>query len=62
MENREKQTLNRTGAICASLGAVVTGVSWGIHPELTDPAGYLPLVAGSSDFAASTGASSSGWC
>lgn len=48
----EKQTLNRTGAICAGVGAAVTIVSWGIHPELTDPAGYLPIVAGSSHFAA----------
>ncbi len=46
----EKQTLNRIGAICAAVGAVVTVVSWGIHPELTDPAGYLPVVAGSSHF------------
>jgi hypothetical protein len=50
MEHVEKQTLNRTGAICAALGAVVTVVSWAIHPELTDPAGYLPTVAGSSHF------------
>jgi len=46
----EKQTFNRTGAICAGVGAVVTVVSWGIHPEITDPAGYLPIVAGSSHF------------
>jgi hypothetical protein len=46
----EKQTLNRTGAICAGAGAVVTIVSWGIHPEITDPAGYLPIVGGSSHF------------
>lgn len=50
MENMENQTLNRTGAICGSLGALVTLVSWGIHPDLTDPAGYLPLVAGSPHF------------
>jgi len=46
----QNQTLDRAGAICASLGAAVTVVSWGIHPELTDPAGYLSIVAGSSHF------------
>jgi hypothetical protein len=50
MDNTETRTLNRSGAMCAGLGAVVTGVSWVIHPELTDPAGYLPIVAGSSHF------------
>jgi hypothetical protein len=47
----EKQTLNRIGAICAGLGVIVTGVFYGIHPDLADPVGYLPLVAGSSHFA-----------
>ncbi len=46
----ETQTFNRTGAICASLGAIVTIVSWGVHPEIADPTGYLPIVAGSSHF------------
>lgn len=50
MNNMETQTLYRTGAICASVGAIVTAVSWGIHPELTDPTGYVPIVAGSSHF------------
>ena len=50
MENIEKQTLHRTGAICASLGAVVTGVFYGVHPDLADPAGILAIVAGSSYF------------
>ncbi len=46
----EKQTLNRTAAICAGFGAIVTVVSWGIHPELAEPAKFLPIVAGSSHF------------
>jgi hypothetical protein len=46
----EKQMFNRTGAICAAAGSIATVVSWGVHPELTDPSGYLPLVAGSSHF------------
>jgi hypothetical protein len=50
MKNLSVTAVNRTGAICAGLGAIVVGVSWGIHPELADPAGYLPLVAGSSHF------------
>ncbi len=45
-----KQTFNRTGAICASFGAIVTIISWGVHPEIENPAGYLPIVAGSSHF------------
>jgi hypothetical protein len=50
MENTGNQTLNRTGAICASLGAIVMLVSWGIHPELAEPAKFLPIVAESSHF------------
>jgi hypothetical protein len=46
----ETQTLTRAGAVCAGLGAVVTGVSWIIHPELAEPAKFLPIVAGSSHF------------
>jgi hypothetical protein len=47
---REKQTLQRAGANCASLGAIVTGVLYGMHSESADSAG-LPWVAGSSHFA-----------
>jgi hypothetical protein len=47
----EKRTLHRAGAICAGLGAIVTGVSYGVHPELAEAAAFLPIVAGSSRFA-----------
>jgi hypothetical protein len=47
----EKQTLQRTGAICAGLGALVTAIFNGMHPEAADSAGFLPMVAGSSRWA-----------
>jgi hypothetical protein len=47
----EKHTLHRAGAIFAGLGVIVTGISYGIHPALGDPAAFLPVVAGSAYFA-----------
>jgi hypothetical protein len=52
MEKLENHTLNRTAAVCASSGAALTAISWGIHPEIMDPAAYLPIVAGASHFVA----------
>jgi hypothetical protein len=44
----EHFSLRRMGAVCAIVGALVTGVSNGIHPELAEPAGIVRNAATSS--------------
>ncbi len=44
----ENSCLRRFGAFCAIVGALVTGVSNGMHPELAEPAGIVRNAATSS--------------
>jgi hypothetical protein len=44
----ENCSLRRVSAVCAIVGALVTGVSNGMHPELAEPAGIVRNAATSS--------------
>jgi hypothetical protein len=43
----ENYSLRRIGAVCAITGALVTGISNGMHPELAEPAGIVRNAAAS---------------
>lgn len=43
-------SLRRMGAVCAVVGALLTGLFNGMHPELAEPAGIVKNAAGSSSW------------
>src|SRR5215210_6704577 len=41
---------HRVGAVCAIAGTVIAGISNGMHPPLTDPAGVMRNAAGTTNW------------